>query len=160
MSLLEQDSTRMERINKFPALEFEPGNDKEYEVETIQESAVYSKEENGHLLGLYYLVAWKSYPEKENIWEPSSAVMHLRMMVSTFYNDHLKNLTAISAPLDSISPMAKPTILLLTKRKQGRSTECAKKRAKWGNKEEAIRRNPSQYGSRVRSRRVAGNPSL
>ena len=55
MSLLEQDTTRKRR--EFSVLEFEPGNDKEYEVEAIRDSAVYAKEADGHLPGLYYLIA-------------------------------------------------------------------------------------------------------
>ena len=66
---------------------------------------------------------------------------------------------SIPIPLDSALPMAKPIIQLLAKRKQGWPTGCAKKRAKWGNKEEAIRRNPSQFGSGARSRRIAGDLS-
>ena len=48
--------------------EFEAGsNDREYEVEEIWDSAVYAKESaTGQLLGLYYLVEWKGYPEEEN----------------------------------------------------------------------------------------------
>ena len=46
--------------------EFEPGNNKEYKVEAIRDSAVYAKKADRYLPGLYYLVAWKSYPEKEN----------------------------------------------------------------------------------------------
>ena len=38
---------------------FELGDDKEYEVEAIKDSTVYAKETDGHLPGLYYLVAWK-----------------------------------------------------------------------------------------------------
>ena len=56
MSLLEQDSTKKGR--EFSVPEFEPGDDnKEYKVEAIQDSAVYAKEADGHLPGLYYLVA-------------------------------------------------------------------------------------------------------
>ena len=40
-------------------------------------------------------------------------------------------------------------------RKRGQPAKHAKKRVKWGDKEEAIRKNPSQYGSRARSQRVA-----
>ena len=36
--------------------EFEASNDKEYRVEAIQNSAIYAKEANEHLPGLYYLV--------------------------------------------------------------------------------------------------------
>ena len=54
VSLLEQDTTRKGREFSMP--EFKPGNDKEYEVEAIQDSAVYVKKVNKHPLGLYYLV--------------------------------------------------------------------------------------------------------
>ena len=55
MSLLEQDNTKKGR--KFSVLEFEMGDDKKYKVKTIQDSAVYAKEADRHLPGLYYLVA-------------------------------------------------------------------------------------------------------
>ena len=57
--------------------EFKAGNNKEYEVDGIRDSAVYAKESAGHLPGLYYLVLWKGYPEKGNTWEPASAIQHL-----------------------------------------------------------------------------------
>ena len=99
-------------------------------MEPIRDSAVYAKEADRHLPGLYYLVAWKGYPEEENTWEPSLAVMHLRKMVSTFHKDHPEKPTATSASLNSVPPMAKPTIQLPAKRKQGQPTGRAKKRAK------------------------------
>ena len=75
MSLLEQDTTRKERVDeKVTELDFEAGDSEEYEVEAIRDSAVYARESEGHLPGLYYLVAWKGYPEEENTWEPVSAV--------------------------------------------------------------------------------------
>ena len=129
MSLLEQDSTRKRR--EFFVPEFEPGNNnKEYKVKSIQNSTVYTKEADGHLLGLYYLVVWKGYPEEENIWEPFSAVIHLRKMVSTFHKDHPEKLTATAAILDSTPPIAKLTIQLAMKRKRGQLIRRAKKRAK------------------------------
>ena len=57
VSLLEQDTTRKGREFSVPEFELEPGDDKEYEVEAIRDSAVYAKEADGHLPGLYYLVA-------------------------------------------------------------------------------------------------------
>ena len=57
MSLLEQDNTRQERVEKI--LELNAGdNNKEYEVEVIWDSAVYVMEsKSGYLPGLYYLIA-------------------------------------------------------------------------------------------------------
>ena len=107
LSLLEQDTTRKGQEISVP--EFEPGDDKEYEVEAIRDSAVYAKEVDGHLPGLYYLVAWKGYSEEESTWDPSSTIMHLQKMVRTFHKDHSEKPTATSAPLDSALPMAKPT---------------------------------------------------
>ena len=74
VSLLEQDTTRKERVDE-QVTELEAGDSEEYEVEAIRDSAVYaSKSESGQLPGLYYLVAWKGYPKEENTWELSSAV--------------------------------------------------------------------------------------
>ena len=65
VSLLEQDTIRKGR--EFPVQEFEPSDDnKEYKVEAIQDSAVYAKEADEYLPGIYYLVAWKGYPEEKN----------------------------------------------------------------------------------------------
>ena len=65
MSLLEQDTIRKKQ--KFSVPEFKPGDDKEYKVEAIWDSAVYAREsESGHLPGFYYLVSWKRYLKEEN----------------------------------------------------------------------------------------------
>ena len=57
MSLLEQMTTRKERIDKkLTKLEFEFGKNKEYKVKAIWNSAVYANKAKSHLLGLYYLV--------------------------------------------------------------------------------------------------------
>ena len=56
MSLLEQDTKK--KKGEFSVLEFKPSDNKEYEVEIIQNNAVYTKEVDVlHLLGLYYLIA-------------------------------------------------------------------------------------------------------
>ena len=58
MLLLEQDTTKKERVNKkVTELEFEAGNSKKYEIEVIWNSIVYANKAKGHLPGLYYLVA-------------------------------------------------------------------------------------------------------
>ena len=66
MSLLDQNITRKERVDKnVTKLEFDAGNSEEYEIEVIRDRAVYAMElESGHLPGLYYLVAWKGYLEE------------------------------------------------------------------------------------------------
>ena len=75
MSLLEQDITRKERVDKkVTELDFKADDREEFKVEAIRDSAVYAKESEGHLPGLYYLVVWKSYHEEENSWEPVLAV--------------------------------------------------------------------------------------
>ena len=144
--LLEQNTTKKSR--EFSVPKFEPSDDKEYKIEAIWDSVVYAKEVDGHFPGLYYLVIWKGYPEKENTLGPSLAVMHLRKIVSTFYKDHPKKPTATSAPLDSTPPMAKPIIQLPTKQKWRGSIERTKKRAKWGDKEEVTKKR-RQEGIRV-----------
>ena len=133
MSLLEQDTTKKERVEKIP--ESDAGdNSKKYKVEVIWDSGVYAMEsESGHLPGLYYLVAWKGYPEEENTWEPVSAVQHLRKLISSFHKDHPEKPTATSPPVDSAPPMARPTVKParpITKRKRGRPANSANKRAK------------------------------
>ena len=69
MFLLEQDPTSKRRVDeKTLQLEFkDDGEGEEYKVEAICDSVVYAKElESGHLLGLYFLISWKGFPEKEN----------------------------------------------------------------------------------------------
>ena len=57
-----------ERVDKWvKELELEAGNSEEYKVEAIWDSAVYANEsESGQLPGIYYLIAWKGYPEEKN----------------------------------------------------------------------------------------------
>ena len=47
--------------------ELKAGNNKKYEIDSIWDSMIYSKESIEQLLGLYYLVLWKGYPEEKNI---------------------------------------------------------------------------------------------
>ena len=134
--LLEQDTTRKGRVSKkIPELDGGNKDSEDYEVEAIWDSAVYANEsESGHLPGLYYLIAWKSYPEEENTWEPLSAVQHLKKLISSFHKDHPKKPTAISPPIDSAPPMARPTVKLTAKtttnQKRGRPANSTSKRAK------------------------------
>ena len=91
-------------------LKFEAGDNKEYEVNSIQDSAVYVKESIiDQLLGLYYLILWKGYPEKENTWKPALAIQHLRKFVTADHKNNSEKLTATSLPVDTASLMARPT---------------------------------------------------
>ncbi len=119
------------------AIELDEDDSEEYKVEAIRDIEVYAKEsDSGQLPGLDYLVSWKGYPEEENTWEPASAVLHLRKLISTFHHDHPKKPTATSPPIDSAPPMARPTVKpkaeTSSKRKRGRpaNDSSASKRTK------------------------------
>ena len=134
MSLLEQDNIKKGRVDEnVTEFDFEAGNNKKYQVEAIWDSVVYTnKLERGHLLGLYYLIVWKCYLEEESIWELASAMQHLRKLIGSFNKDHLDNPIATFLPINSASPIAKPTIKPARpiKRKQGQLARCANKQAK------------------------------
>ena len=98
---------------------------------------VYTRESKGHLLGLSSLASWKSYLEKENTWEPYSAVQHLKKLFCLFYKDHSDKLTANSEAINIVPLMARPTIKSAaklatkpTKQKQSRPANYFNKQAK------------------------------
>ena len=66
VSLLEQNITKKRQVNDMQLdFEFKAGNDMEYEVDGIWDSAIYAKELTiSQLPGLYYLVSWKGYPKE------------------------------------------------------------------------------------------------
>ena len=112
-SLLEQDTTRKERMNElFPESEpeFDAGDNKEYKIKAIIDNAVYAKEAEAHLPGLYYLVSWKSYLEKKSTWEPSFAIIHFWKIISIFHKNYPEKPMATTPPLNSALLMAKPTV--------------------------------------------------
>ena len=132
MLLLEQDTTRKERVEKVPELDA-GDNSEEYKVEAIWDSAVYMRELEGHLPGLYYLVAWKGYLKEENNWEPFLAVQHLKKLISLFHKDHPKKPTATFLLLNFALPITRPIVKParpITKQKQGQPANSANKRGK------------------------------
>ena len=111
--------------------EFEAGNDKEYKIDGIQNSAVYAKESSRQLPGLYYLVLWTGYREEENTWEPALAIQHLRRLVTTYHKDNSKKPTATSVPVNIAPPMTRPTAAPTKKRgRPTKFTTTTTKRAK------------------------------
>ena len=135
ISLLEQNTTKKGQVdNKAlpePEKKFEMGDDKKYEVEIIIDSMMYSQQANSNQMpGLYYLILWKGYLKEENIWELLLTVIHLRKLISTFYKEHSEKLTAISLSLDSVSLIARPTVLKEPKQKRGHLSKRANKRGK------------------------------
>ena len=63
--VLDQNSIKKKQVNDMQ-LKFEAGDNKEYEVNDIWDSAVYAKKSAEQLPVLYYLISWKGYPEEEN----------------------------------------------------------------------------------------------
>ena len=108
--LLDQDITKEGRMNNMQ-LEFEPGEDNEYDVNGIQNSAVYAKQlTTSQLPGPYYLVLWKSYPEEENTWEPVSAIQHLWTLVTAYHKNNPEKSLAISLSINMVPSMARPIV--------------------------------------------------
>ena len=133
VSLLDQDTTKKEHVDKWVIeLELKAGNSKQYKIEAISDSVVYTSElESDQLRGLYYLVAWKSYLKEENIWEPLSAAQHLKKLISCFYKEHPEKPTTTFSPIDSAPLIARPTVRPTPlKRKEGWLTGNASKQAK------------------------------
>ena len=65
---------KKEQVNDMQ-LEFEIGDNKEYEVNGIWNNTVYAKKSTiSQLSRLYYLVLWKNYLEKKNTLKPALAI--------------------------------------------------------------------------------------
>ena len=93
-----------------PEPEFYISDNTEYKVEAIINSDVYAKKAERYLIGSYYLLFWKAYPEEKSNWESSFAIMHFRKIISTFYKNLPEKPTATSSPLNSPLSMAKPSV--------------------------------------------------
>lgn len=128
MSLLKEDNTREEQANKELEMKLKTGDNIEYKVEAIWDSAVYARESiANHLPSLYYLIFWKGYPKEENIWKPALTLQHLRKLLSTIYKDSPKKQTATSNPIIFALLIAKPSAKFTgVKQKRGQQTGTSK----------------------------------
>lgn len=57
---------RVENALPKQAEEFDIGDNRQYKVKAIVNSAMYSQQTNNQILSLYYLVLWKGYLEEKN----------------------------------------------------------------------------------------------
>ena len=128
VSLLEQDTTKKERLDEKNAAELDTGNKS---GKAIWNSAVYAKKsKSSHLPGFYYLVSWKKYPKEENTWESASAIQYFRKIISLFHKDHLDKPRAIFPAIDTVPLMARPAIKPSELPKQKRGQPAKKHVAK------------------------------
>ena len=115
MSLLEQDIIKKGQVDLGQVLpkleEFEARDNKEYEVKTMIDSAVYGQQVNNQISGLYYLILWKSYSKEENTWEPILVVIYFWKLINTFHKEHSEKPIATSSPLDSVLLVARLLVL-------------------------------------------------
>ncbi len=112
MLLLEQDITKNGWVDKTTSrLEFgSDDNGKKYKFEVIHDSAVYVRESESHLPGFYYLVSWKGYSKEKNTQKPTSAILHLHKLISTFYHDHSEKPIATFPPINFAPSMVRLTV--------------------------------------------------
>ena len=90
---------------------FEISNNKKYNIESIWDNAVYTKNSVKQLLILYYLILWKNYLKKENIWEPALAIQHFQKLTTAYYKNNLKKLIIIYLSVDMSLPITRLTAL-------------------------------------------------
>ena len=132
--LLKQDTTSKEQIDKqITKLEFEANKRKEYNIEVIWDNIVYANKAVGYLLGLSYLVIWKSYFKEENSSKPLLTIQHLKNLISYFFKKHLKKSTATSLFINFVLLIDRLTIKPIrptTKQKQGQSAKSINKQGK------------------------------
>lgn len=109
------------RLNKLldMELEFDIGEDKKYRVETIKNNAVFSNAvAEDQSSKLHFLLFWKSYLEKEDIWEPTLVVIYLWKMIGMIHKNHPKKPIATFPPFDSVLSIVKPVVQPIIKCKQ------------------------------------------
>lgn len=98
MSWLEQNTIKKRQVDEpISQIKLDEGNSKEYKVEVICDNEIYiKKSDSGHLQGLYYLIFWKNYLEKENTWEYTWAIQYFWRLITISHNEHSKKPIATS----------------------------------------------------------------
>lgn len=108
---LGQDTPRKKRVEESNTIELDTSNSNKYYVKANQNSVVYTKKsKSDHLPGLHYLVAWKNYLNKENIWEPDSTVQYLKKLISSFHKDYSNISTLTFEAIDTVPSIDRPTV--------------------------------------------------
>lgn len=81
-----------------------------FEIETICNSIVNTSKLEDHVLGHDYLILWKDYSRKKNIFEPTLVVLDLCKLINIFYYNYFKNITTTFLLINSALLIARPTI--------------------------------------------------
>lgn len=115
MLLLEQNTTKKEKVDKMSQQELNEGHSKVYKVEVIKYNKFYTKKSvSSYLANIYDLILWKSHSEKKNTWGPVLTMLHFCKTIGTFYYNYLKKPITTFLSIDSTLPtvrlIVKPTI--------------------------------------------------
>ena len=136
MSLLEQDTTRWEQVNKnVTKLKFDTGNSKKYKVEAIRDNAVglYNRIEIRSSTRFLLPGSVEGLPWGKKYLRTIVISSAPKKLISSFYKDHPEKATTTFLPIDSAPPMARPTVKPIrstNKQKRGQPANNASKQAK------------------------------
>lgn len=88
---------------------FHIGNKKKFEVEQVEDSAVYARESAGRFPRLHNLILWKTYCKEENTWKPVFAMQHLQKYISIFHKDYSEKLIVTLFLVNTAPSKTRPT---------------------------------------------------
>lgn len=79
MLLLKQNTIGKKQVNELLKLKpkLNTRKNKEYKIETMKDSVVYTSERKCELSRLYYLLSLKSYSKDDNTWKLALIVIYL-----------------------------------------------------------------------------------
>ena len=133
LSLLEKDTFKKKQVKKILEFNTSKKDSKEYMVEVIKYSAVYTnKSKSGHLSGLYNLVVWKGYSKEKHTLKSLLVVQYLKKLISFFYKNRLEKPITTFLFINSALPMARLIIkpIKLIKQKPGQLAKSISKQPK------------------------------